>query len=125
MMEFYICKHCGNIIAYTNRSGVKVKCCGEEMQRIEENTVDASLEKHVPVIERDGGKVVVKIGSVEHPMIEAHYIQWIALETKQGNQRKVLKPGDKPEAVFYIADDDEVIKAFEYCNLHGLWSAKP
>ncbi len=124
MMEFYICKSCGNIIAYVNKSGVKVHCCGQEMQKIEPNTVDAATEKHIPVIERSGNKVTVKIGSVEHPMTDAHYIQWISLETKQGNQRKVLTPADKPIAEFYIADNDEVIKACEYCNLHGLWASR-
>lgn len=123
-MEFYICKHCGNIIAYLNKSGVKVHCCGEEMQKIEPNTVEAAHEKHIPVIERNANKVTVKISTVEHPMIPAHYIQWIALETKQGNQRKILSPNDKPQAEFYIAEDDEVIGAYEYCNLHGLWSSK-
>lgn len=122
-MEFYKCRHCGNMIAFTKKSGVPVICCGEEMSLVTENTVDAAHEKHVPVITRNGNKVHVAIGSVEHPMIEAHYIEWIALETKAGNQRHILKPGDKPEATFYIAEDDEVIKAYEHCNLHGLWSA--
>ena len=121
-MEFYRCRHCGNIIAYANKSGVKVMCCGEEMGLLTENTTDAAMEKHVPVIKREGMKVEVTIGSVEHPMEEKHYIQWIALETKNGNQRVILHPGDKPQAVFYVAEDDGVIKAYEYCNLHGLWS---
>ncbi|MBO6281926.1 MAG: desulfoferrodoxin [Alphaproteobacteria bacterium] len=122
-MEFYKCRHCGNIIAFVKKSGVPVICCGEEMQKITENTVDASTEKHVPVIVREGTKVTVTIGSVEHPMEEQHYIEWIALETKAGNQRKTLQPGQKPQAVFYIAEDDEVVKAYEHCNIHGLWSA--
>ena len=81
-MDFYICKHCGNIIAYVRDSGVPVVCCGEKMQRIEPNTTDGAHEKHVPVIEVEGNKVTVKIGSVEHPMIEEHHIEWIALQTK-------------------------------------------
>lgn len=121
-MEFYRCKHCGNMIAFVKKSGVPVICCGEEMQKIAENTVEASTEKHLPVIKREGSKVTVTVGSIEHPMEEKHYIEWIALETKAGNQRKVLQPGHKPQAVFYIAEDDEVIKAYEYCNIHGLWS---
>ncbi|MEE6207678.1 MAG: desulfoferrodoxin family protein [Alphaproteobacteria bacterium] len=121
-MEFYKCKHCGNMIAFVKKSGVPVICCGEEMQKITENTVEASTEKHLPVIKREGSKVIVTVGSIEHPMEEKHYIEWIALETKAGNQRKVLQPGHKPQAVFYIAEDDEVIKAYEYCNIHGLWS---
>ena len=92
------------------------------MQKITENTVEASTEKHLPVIKREGSKVTVTVGSIEHPMEEKHYIEWIALETRAGNQRKVLQPGQKPQAVFYIAEDDEVIKAYEHCNIHGLWS---
>ena len=121
-MEFYRCRHCGNIIAFVKKSGVPVICCGEEMQKVTENTVEASTEKHVPVIQREGSKVTVTVGSIEHPMEEKHYIEWIALETKAGNQRKILEPGQKPQAVFYIAEDDEAIKAYEHCNLHGLWS---
>lgn len=121
-MEFYRCRHCGNIIAFVKKSGVPVICCGEEMQKITENTVEASTEKHLPVIKREGTKVVVTVGSIEHPMEEKHYIEWIALETKAGNQRKVLKPGQKPQAIFYVAEDDEILKAYEYCNIHGLWS---
>lgn len=123
-MKFYRCRHCGNIIAYVHESGVKVVCCGEEMTQISENTTDAATEKHVPVIVRNGGKVEVNIGSIDHPMLPEHHIEWIALETKAGNQRKILQPGEAPHAVFYIAEDDEVIKAYEYCNLHGLWSAE-
>ena len=121
-MEFYRCRHCGNTIAFVKKSGVPIICCGEEMQKVTENTVEASTEKHVPVIQREGSKVTVTVGSIEHPMEEKHYIEWIALETKAGNQRKILEPGQKPQAVFYIAEDDEVIKAYEHCNLHGLWS---
>ncbi|MBR2137196.1 MAG: desulfoferrodoxin [Alphaproteobacteria bacterium] len=121
-MEFYKCNHCGNIVAYVQKSGVNVVCCGENMGKIVENTVEASVEKHVPEIVRHGTVVHVKVGSVDHPMEEKHYIQWIALETKAGNQRKVLQAGDRPEANFYVAQDDEVLKVYAYCNLHGLWS---
>ena len=99
-MKFYICKHCGNIIAYVRSSGVPVVCCGEPMQEIIPGTTDGALEKHVPVIEVEGNKVTVRVGAVEHPMLPEHYIEWIALETAQGNQRKPLAPGQKPEAVF-------------------------
>jgi len=122
-MKFYICKHCGNIIAYVKSSGVPVVCCGEKMSEIIPNTTDAAQEKHVPVIEVSGQKVTVKVGSVEHPMTEAHYIQWIALETKEGNQRKELKPEGKPVAEFTMCEGDEVVAAYAYCNLHGLWKA--
>ena len=121
--KFYICAHCGNIIAYVKNSGVPVMCCGEKMQEIVPGTVDASLEKHVPVYTVEGNKVLVKVGAVTHPMQEEHYIQWISLQTKQGNQRKVLKPTDAPEACFCLCDGDEVEAVYEYCNLHGLWKA--
>lgn len=121
VMKFFICKHCGNIIAFVKDSGVPVVCCGEKMQELKANFTDAATEKHVPVVKVDGQKVTVTVGSVEHPMTEEHSIQWIALHTAQGNQRKELKPGEKPEAVFMICDNDEVIEAYAYCNLHGLW----
>ncbi len=122
-MKFYVCSHCGNIVAYVKSSGVPVVCCGEKMQELVPNTKEAAVEKHVPVISIDGQKVVVKVGSVEHPMAEEHYIEWIALNTKQGNQRKEMNPGDKPQVEFMICEDDEVISAYAYCNLHGLWKA--
>ena len=121
--KFYICAHCGNIIAYVNNSGVPVMCCGQKMQEIIPGTTDASTEKHVPVYTVEGNKVHVKVGSVTHPMQEEHYIQWISLQTKQGNQRKALKPGDAPEACFALCEGDEVEAVYEYCNLHGLWKA--
>ncbi len=92
---------------------------GEE---ITPNTTDGALEKHVPVIEKDGDKVTVTVGSVEHPMLEAHYIQWIVLETAGGYEKKDLQPGEKPAAVFEVTEP--VIAAYEYCNLHGLWKAE-
>ena len=121
IMKFYRCKHCGNIIAVINDSGVPVKCCGETMEAIEPNTTDAAGEKHVPVVTVNGNIVTVTVGEVEHPMLEEHFIQWIMLETKEGRQRKTLKPGDKPVATFALTDTDEVVAAYEYCNLHGLW----
>ena len=91
------------------------------MQELIPGTTDAALEKHVPEVEIDGNIVKVKVGSVEHPMLEEHYIEWISLQTKQGNQRKTLKPGEKPEACFAICEGDEVEAVYEHCNLHGLW----
>ena len=123
-MKFYVCKHCGNIIAYAYDAGVKVHCCGEEMEEMVAGTVDASKEKHVPEIIIEGNLVTVKVGSVEHPMEDKHYITFIALETENGNQRKVLKPHDKPEATFALVEGDKVIAAYEHCNLHGLWKAE-
>jgi len=120
-MRFYYCKHCGNIIAYVENKGVPVICCGEKMTELIPNTTDAAKEKHVPVVSVDGNKITVHIGSVDHPMLENHYIEWICLQTKQGNQRKFLKPGDKPEVCFTVCGGDEIEAVYAYCNLHGLW----
>ena len=123
-LKFYRCKHCGKIIAIVNDTKVPTICCGEAMEQIIPGTTDAAVEKHVPVITKNGNLVEVKVGSVEHPMAPEHYIEWIALRTKQGNQRKILKPGDAPVATFALVDGDEVIEAFAYCNLHSLWVSK-
>ncbi|HOV40571.1 MAG TPA: desulfoferrodoxin family protein [Oscillospiraceae bacterium] len=120
--RFFICKHCGNIIGMLHDSGVPMSCCGEQMTELIPNTTDAAHEKHVPVVTVEGNKVSVKVGSVEHPMTAEHFIAWIYLETKHGGQRRSLNPGEKPEAVFELADD-EAIAAYAYCNLHGLWKA--
>ena len=122
-MKFYQCSHCKNIITYVDNKGVPVMCCGEKMQELVPGTVDAALEKHVPVVEKDGNKVSVKVGSVTHPMLEEHYIVFIAIETKNGSQIKYLKPGEEPAAEFVLADGDEFVAAYEYCNLHGIWKA--
>lgn len=118
--KFYICRHCGNIIGIINSSGVPVVCCGENMEQLVPNTTDASGEKHVPVVKVEGNTVEVAVGTVEHPMSNEHYIQWIYLETEKGGQRKALKAGDKPEAKFTLVDD-EPVGVYAYCNLHGLW----
>ena len=120
-LKFYRCKHCGKIIAIVNETAVPTICCGEAMEQIIPGTTDAAVEKHVPVITKNGNLVEVNVGSVAHPMAPEHYIEWIALRTKQGNQRKILKPGDAPKATFALVDGDEVIEAFAYCNLHSLW----
>jgi len=122
-MKFYRCNHCGQIIAVVKDAGVPVVCCGEKMQEIIPGSVDASLEKHVPVVAYENEKVVVSVGSVTHPMAEEHYIEWIAIQTKNGNQRKALKPGDAPKAEFALVDGDKVEAVYAYCNLHGLWKA--
>ena len=122
-LKFYVCKHCGNIIAYAKRSGVPVVCCGEPMQELVPNTTDAAAEKHVPVVAIDGNTVTVTVGSIAHPMQDAHFIEWIALQTEAGNQRKALKPGDTPKACFKLCEGDRVQAVYAYCNLHGLWKA--
>ena len=122
-LKFYRCKICGKIIAIVKDTGVPTICCGQEMEQIIPGTTDASVEKHVPVITVNGNEVEVKVGSVDHPMAPEHYIEWIALSTKQGNQRKCLKPSDAPVAKFALVAGDEVVKAYAYCNLHSLWAS--
>jgi superoxide reductase len=104
-----------------NRNAAELSCNGAPMKVLTANTTDAAQEKHVPVFEIDGNKISVKVGSIEHPMTEAHLIEWIYLQTKKGGQYRYLTATDKPEAVFYIADDDTPLAVYEYCNLHGLW----
>lgn len=122
-MKFYVCEHCGNIITMVKNTGVPVMCCGQKMTELVPGTVDAAQEKHVPVAETVGSLVTVKVGSVEHPMLPEHFIQWIALETNQGSQIKYLQPGQAPKASFALAEGEEVKAVYEYCNLHGLWKA--
>ena len=119
--KFYICEHCGNLIGMIHDAGVPMMCCGQKMTKLEPGIVEASAEKHIPVVEVSNNIVTVTIGSVDHPMVEEHYIGWIAIETEQGTQRKYLKPGEKPEAVFALAEGDKLVAAYEWCNLHGLW----
>ena len=121
--KFYICKHCGYIYAAVKQTKVPVMCCGAKMEEIIPGTVEASVEKHIPVYTVEGNLVKVEVGSVEHPMQDVHYIEWISIQTKQGNQRKALKPGDAPKACFALCEGDEVEAVYAYCNLHGLWKA--
>lgn len=120
-MKFYKCAKCGKIIGMVKNSACPTMCCGEPMEEMIANTTDAATEKHVPVVQVEGNAVTVCVGEVEHPMMEEHFIQWIALETTEGAQRKELKPGEKPMRSFALAEGEKVIAAYEYCNLHGLW----
>ncbi len=120
--QVYRCAICGNIVEVVNPSGGTLSCCGQPMELLTENSTDAALEKHVPVIEKIDGGYRVKVGSVEHPMTEAHYIQWIELITDDKVMRKYLTPKDKPVAEFKTDATD--VYAREYCNLHGLWTSK-
>ncbi|MBS7007634.1 desulfoferrodoxin family protein [Anaerostipes sp.] len=122
-MKFFICEHCKNIMTLVQDNGVPVMCCGQNMTELVPGTTDGAAEKHVPAVSVDGRKVSVKVGEAEHPMMDAHYIMFICVETSLGNHIKYLKPGDKPEAEFFLADDEEFTAAYEYCNLHGLWKA--
>ncbi|MCD8290521.1 MAG: desulfoferrodoxin [Prevotella sp.] len=120
--EVYRCPVCGNITTVLHPSKGILSCCGKPMELLAENGVDAAKEKHVPVIEKIDGGYKVKVGDVEHPMLEAHYIEWIELIEDGKSQVKHLNPGEKPEAVFYT--DSQDVYAREYCNLHGLWRSK-
>ena len=120
-MKFYACEHCGNIIEYIKDVGVPVVCCGKKMTELIPGTSDGAPEKHVPLVTVNGDKVLVEVGSVEHPMVEEHYIQWIAIETTRGSQRVKLDYTDKPRAEFKLAEGETLVAAYEYCNLHGLW----
>lgn len=122
-MKFYVCEHCGNIIAMVKDKGVPVMCCGQKMTELIPNTEDAAQEKHVPVYEVKDGIVAVTIGAVEHPMVEEHYIEWIALQTNRGNQRKALNPGEEPKAEFALLGGEKIEAVYAYCNIHGLWKA--
>lgn len=121
--RFYVCKHCGNLIGLIHSSGVPIICCGEPMSELIPGSVDASKEKHVPVITQNGGVVTVEVGSAAHPMSQEHSIQWIYLQTEKGGQRKCLLPGEAPKAEFAL-ENDRAVAAFAYCNLHGLWAAE-
>lgn len=118
--RFLICESCGNLVGLINDSGAPLICCGKEMVELKPNTVDASQEKHVPVVSVDGDKVTIKVGSVAHPMAEEHLIMWVYLQTEKGGQRKCLAPGEEPMAVFGLASAKPVA-VYAYCNIHGLW----
>lgn len=112
-----------SVIMVIGGKGTDISCDGKPMNFLTANTTDAAQEKHVPQVTVDGKKISVKVGSVAHPMTDAHLIQWIYLQTKRGGQYVHLSASDKPEAEFVVADGDEPIAAYEYCNLHGLWKA--
>lgn len=122
--KFYICDICGNIVQKIHDAKVPVSCCGQPMRELVPNTTEAATEKHLPVVTMEGNTVKVSVGSVEHPMTEAHLISWILLETTEGWQRKQLCATDKPEAVFVLSENEKAIAAYEYCNLHGLWKTE-
>ena len=123
MQRFFICKKCKTMVALVKKGKCIPDCCGDEMTEIIPGTVEASKEKHIPVIDIKGDLVTVSVGEVEHPMIAEHYIEWISIETNLGNQRKTLEPDEKPVRTFKLLDGEKLISAYAYCNLHGLWKA--
>ena len=120
-LEVYKCDLCGNIVEVLHAGGGELVCCGQPMELLKENTVDAAKEKHVPVIEKIDGGYKVKVGDVPHPMEEKHFIEWVELIADDQAYRQFLNPGEPPEAVFKI--DAAQVSAREFCNLHGLWKA--
>lgn len=119
--KFYECKHCSNVILMIEAGGGQLNCCGEQMQEIPTNDLEASIEKHIPIIKTEGNKVTIRIGEEDHPMIENHYIEWIYIKTKRQEQRVNFFPGEKPEVELHI-DNDEIELVAAYCTLHGLWT---
>lgn len=118
--EIYVCDICGNIVETLDDAKGELVCCGQPMTLQRANTIDASHEKHVPVVTKEGNRIKVKIGSIPHPMQPEHFIQWIELIQGSKVKRTELKPGDQPEAEFCVDENDFIVRA--YCNLHGLWA---
>ncbi len=123
MAKFYICRHCGNFVSMIHSAGVPMMCCGQKMEELAPNTVEASGEKHLPAVTVKDGMVSVNVGSIDHPMLPEHFIEWVYVETENGGQIKMLKPGDAP-AVSFCLGGDKAVAVYAYCNLHGLWMTK-
>lgn len=121
--RFYICEKCGNIVGLVHDGGVPMMCCGQKMAKLEAGVVEASHEKHIPVVTVEGNVVRVSVGSVTHPMSEEHHIAWVYLQTDRGGQRKCLCTNGAPEVTFALCDETPVA-VYAYCNLHGLWMAE-
>ena len=121
--KFYICKHCGNMVGLIDGNNIPMICCSEKMKELVPNTVEASVEKHLPVVTVSGDGINVKVGGVAHPMEDAHNISFVYVETEKGGQRKSLKIGEAPDLTFSFADDKPVA-VYAYCNLHGLWKTE-
>ena len=121
--KFYICPHCGNIVEMVHDAGVKPFCCGQKMNELIPNTVDASGEKHIPAVKVGEGVVEVNVGSVDHPMVDVHWIEWVQLITDKGSYRKWLNPGEAPNVKFLLSEEKPVA-VYAYCNLHGLWKTE-
>ena len=122
-VKFYICPHCRNIAEMIYDTDIALYCCGDKMSEMIPNTVEASQEKHLPDVKVSGNIVEVNVGSVDHPMEQVHWIEWVQLVTDRGSQRKFLKPGGAP-AVRFLLDDEKPLAVYAYCNLHGLWKTE-
>ena len=122
--DIYKCEVCGNIVEIVHSGAGTLVCCGQPMKLMTANIVDAAQEKHVPVIEQDGNKFTVKVGSVPHPMTPEHHIEWIELVVGEAVYKKFLAPDGTPEATFCVETNGQPLFAREYCNLHGLWKSE-
>ena len=118
--KFYVCPHCGNLVEMVNDAGVNPVCCGQKMNQLVPNTVEASGEKHIPAVTVSDGIVEVNVGSVDHPMVDVHWIEWVQLITDKGSYRKALNPGEAPNVKFLL-NNEKPVAVYAYCNLHGLW----
>ena len=121
--KFYICPHCRNIAEMVYDTDIPLHCCGEKMHELRPGTVEASTEKHIPEVKVTGSTVEVNVGSVDHPMVEIHWIEWVQLVTDQGSYRKFLKPGQAPKVSFLLGEE-KPLAVYAYCNLHGLWKTE-
>ena len=121
--KFYICPHCGNIVEMVNDAGVKPFCCGQKMKELIPGSVEASGEKHIPAVKIGEGIVEVNVGSVDHPMVDVHWIEWVQLVTDKGSYRKWLNPGEAPNVKFLLGEEKPEA-VYAYCNLHGLWKTE-
>ena len=121
--KFYVCPKCGQVIEIVHDKGRIPRCCGEKVLPLEPNSVEASGEKHMPLVHVEGDRAEVNVGAVDHPMQEAHWIQWVELVSREGAQRRYLEPGQDPRVVFHLGQD-KPLAVYAYCNLHGLWKAE-
>ena len=121
--KFYICPHCGKIVELVNDAGPKPFCCGQKMNELVPNTVEASGEKHIPAVKVEEAVVEVNVGSVDHPMVDVHWIEWVQLVTDKGSYRKWLNPGEAPNVKFLLGQE-KPLAVYAYCNLHGLWKTE-
>ena len=121
--KFYVCAHCGNIVEMVHDAGVPVVCCGQKMDELVPNSVEASGEKHIPAVSVHEAYVEVNVGSVDHPMVDVHWIEWVQLQTDKGSYRHYLNPGEAPYVKFLL-NGEKPLAVYAYCNLHGLWKTE-
>ena len=122
--KYLICEHCKNIINFVENKGVPVMCCGQKMTELVPNTSEAATEKHIPVVTTENNVITINVGSVPHPMVDVHFIQWISVETNKGVYRIHLSPDNEPTISVTLSNDETLVNVSAYCNIHGLWASK-